>query len=308
MGDSAAVSLQVPSGVELKSNSPSKRGRRHSQPLANLDVKVDQKILGHAKQASMSNILDHDDDDADNVPSTISRVGFAIPNIVISKTTRQGSDLGPKSAPLETATSPTVLGKKLSMRSLSLRKRNSAGLEPVNEQPSLLRTPVSSKTPQSGKHSPLLGATKVVGRRLSSLLRKEREEEIAESKVSPLVPKLDETLLERDNRNVLVSQLLAAHHRDASLSVRFISGINELVRTGGSRDNRAKAKKLVSLFLDTNSSYYLKDLQIPKDLANAVTQGNLDALVPLKVFFLEELLKLDIVKTFLEDFPEPDDS
>ena len=147
--------------------------------------------------------------------------------------------------------------------------------------------------------------TRVVGR-LSSLLKRESSSGgvlISQSDFrssNPEAHKLDLLVLNRkERRDALVDQLLAEHARDAVLKVRFITAYHEWNKIADLKGKKHKGRKLIAVFLEPNSMFYLHDV-VPKEIQDVIHQGNhVDGFARLKDHLLNELVTNPNVLNYL---------
>lgn len=152
-------------------------------------------------------------------------------------------------------------------------------------------------------HSPIsLNPTSRLGRRLSSLCtisqskRRFSKEEFQKRGAQDL----EEYLQNLENRDELADYLLGLHLTDACSNLRFACAVISFEKTTDLKQRKLKSRKIVSLFLEPTSSFYLKsfpnelfapELLIPSKLEETLVIG--------KFFALTELMKNSLVKEFL---------
>lgn len=71
---------------------------------------------------------------------------------------------------------------------------------------------------------------------------------------------LERLLNDEAMRNELVQHLIGKHSSNVTFKIRFLLAVNDFQRTKAKKEKKFKAEKIVNLFFDPESSYYLQGL------------------------------------------------
>jgi len=236
--------------------------------------------------------------------STLSRAKLNLGSLVPLTTRNLGGTSPiecPHSAPV-VQSQPTGVGARVSSHRRKLSVASSIGGSFRLASPSF-DTNGSNSSPNTAGRSPLSAGGRVVGR-LSSLLKRESSahslDEDAEQGYAS--SELEALILDSHYRHALVSDLLANRLRNASLAVRFINGVHMWKATADPKDRRVKGRKLLAVFFDPTSKYFINDL--PKELLSSLHHDNVDALEPAKQHLLRALESNELVINFMKQVHE----
>jgi hypothetical protein len=110
------------------------------------------------------------------------------------------------------------------------------------------------------------------------------------------IRQLDLVLADREVRNELVMDLLAAHS-DFVLPLRFIAAYNDYRCTSDRKERQMKGRKLLSTFFQPGSMFQLRSIP-DEDL----TQVRTEHLGMVKNYFLSEMVKMQLISDYISKF------
>jgi hypothetical protein len=108
--------------------------------------------------------------------------------------------------------------------------------------------------------------------------------------------KLDDILSNAELRSNLIDRLLAEHSDDVK-KIRFLCGINEMLRTSDRKARSAKATKLISLFVKDDSRFHVEG--IPSVCVKDLLHHRYQAFYAVRDQLMMELLKNPVVLEIL---------
>jgi hypothetical protein len=112
------------------------------------------------------------------------------------------------------------------------------------------------------------------------------------------IQRLEVLLASSEPRSELVATLLGEHRADLAMRLRFVSAVQELMRSEDTdREWVLRAKKIVNVFFDAKSNFKLDDLALPKTTVAEMQATSSASQLETLLMRAREKLMSDLIKT-----------